>query len=76
VACAGLFCGDDCQKEHAEQMAKAVDDLKAQGFEPHAEVSNLWVKDGMAIGLEHVKQIGIAKALKLHERHVAGINGK
>lgn len=56
-------------------MEKAVEDLKANGFEPHAEVSNLWVKDGMAIGLEHVKQIGIEKALKLHERHTAAING-
>ena len=73
VACAGLFCGDDCQKEHEAQIAKAADDLKAQGFEPHPEVSNLWVKDGMAISVEHVKEIGIDEALKLHERHLAGI---
>lgn len=76
VACAGLFCGDDCKQQHAEQMVKAVEDLKAAGFEPHAEVSNLWVKDGMAISVEHVKQIGMEQALKLHASHVAGMNGQ
>jgi hypothetical protein len=72
VACAGLFCGDDCAKEHATQMEKATVDLQAAGFEQHAEAPNLWVKEGHAISVEHVKQIGIEKALNIHARHAAG----
>lgn len=53
-------------------MVKAAEDLTASGFEPHGEVSNLWVKDGHAVSVEQVKIIGIEKTLAIHASHVAG----
>ena len=54
-------------------MEAAREGLKAAGFEQHAEAPNLWLKDGTAVSEEHVKQIGIEKALTIHARHAEGL---
>lgn len=48
-------------------------DLRKAGFEQHADVLNLWVKDGVAISEEQAKKIGLTKALARHASHAAGI---
>src|ERR1041385_2736109 len=72
TSCAGLFCGDDCKAEHEAQMKSTREGLDAAGFTQHETVPNLWVKDGMAIGEEHAKQVGLEKVLALHAQHVEG----
>ncbi len=73
VACAGLFCGDDCRDGYAKQMRSHREALKAAGFEQHPEVSNLWLKDGAVIAEERVKHVGMDKAIRQHASHVFGI---
>lgn len=71
VACAGLFCGDDCKNDYAQAMEKIAEEMTVAGFTQHAETPNLWVKDGVAIGIEHVKTHGFIKAIHRHQSVVA-----
>jgi hypothetical protein len=73
VACAGLFCGDDCEVQHDAHLENARFDLLKAGFKIHSDVPNLMQKDGVSIGIEHVKNIGIQKAIRIHQSHHAGI---
>jgi hypothetical protein len=71
---AGLFCGSDCEADHAAALEGIRSDLQTAGFAQHAETPNLWVRDGVALAEEHVKHVGLKKALQQHESHVAGVN--
>lgn len=68
---AGLFCNDSCKKGFAEKQEELTEQMKAAGFTQHTEVPNLWIKDGVAIGIEHVKAHGFIKAMRRHASAVA-----
>lgn len=68
---AGLFCGDGCKNGFAEKHAELTEQMKAAGFTQHTEAPNLWIKDGVAIGIEHVKAHGFIKAIRRHTSAVA-----
>lgn len=71
VSGAGLFCGKDCQEAFGVAHAEVTGHMQAAGFTQHTEAPNLWVKDGVAIGIEHVKAHGFIKAIRRHTSAVA-----
>lgn len=68
---AGRFCGDTCEKAHAAAMDQHRKSLTDAGFLQHSETPNLWLKDGVAISEEQVKNIGFEKAMRKHQSAAA-----
>lgn len=71
---AGLHCGDDCAKEHNEQLCDTETQLLKLGFSNvDSDAPNIFVKDGVAVTLHEVKHVGIDKAMATHAETVRGM---
>lgn len=61
-----LYCSQACGKlKKATDQANA-DQLVKQGFSQDPDTPNIFVKDGVAVTLDHVAHIGITKTLSRH----------
>jgi len=61
-----LFCSKQC----GQAPKAAHEQLRAQGFVQSAGVPNVYVRDGVAVTVEHVNAIGIDAVLRHHRTAV------
>lgn len=61
-----LYCSAACRSKRDQDQADTAAWLKAQGFDAHPDVENLFVKDGAALTLEEVLHYGQEKSLARH----------
>lgn len=59
-----LYCSKACGQKPKEAHSKLID----AGFEPDPYTPNIYRKDGVAVTVEQVNHVGLAKTLLLH-RH-------
>jgi len=70
-----LYCSEACGKIVKAADRANAEQLTKHGFEQDPETPNLWRKDGVAVTLEHVRQIGVPKAIE-HHFHAVGAHEK
>lgn len=63
-----LFCSKAC----GQAPKQAHEQLKAAGFEPDATAPNIYRKDGVAVTVEAVHHVGLAKTLRAHAHAAQG----
>lgn len=62
-----LYCSDECEAASDNGHWDAGRELEAKGFERDGNTPNFYVKDGVRITLESVRDLGMDKALLHHK---------
>lgn len=68
-----LTCSADCRGRYATARNSAEQGLSAAGFVKHADVSNLWAKDGVHISIDQVIREGFEQTIARHKAAAAEI---
>lgn len=66
-----LYCSKGCEDIAKASDAHNADALRAHGFQADPETPNVWLKDGVATSIEHIRHIGVHKAIEHHMHAVA-----
>ncbi len=69
----GLYCSAGCEGETKTRQAKLEAQLAAAGFTQHVDSPHTWVKDGVALAIEHVIRKGYDVAIQAHAEAVRNI---
>lgn len=62
-----LFCSPECEAMVDDKHFDHGKHLESKGFERNGDTPNLYVKDGVALSLEHIRAVGLDKALLHHQ---------
>lgn len=66
-----LYCSKACEDIAKAADAKNIELLKQHGFVADPEIPNVYLKDGVATTVEHVRHVGVHKAIEHHMHAVA-----
>lgn len=69
VAHGNLYCSEQCGEGKVSHLAvrKA---LEHRGFTVDPDMINVYLKDGVALTLEHINHVGLGQALIRHDAEV------